>query len=521
MSWPSPEHPADAQGTTHSTPEHAGGFDTLPHDRLERVQAWGLNSASMAHVYRPSTVERLREVFELAHRTGRQVALRGAGRSYGDAFQNSEQIVLDLSRMNRVLDWDPEEGIIALEPGVTIERLWQYIIEDSWWPSVVPGTMSTTMGGCLGMNIHWKNAWKVGPFGNHVLDFDLMLPSGDTVRVDREGDPQLFRGAIGGFGMLGCITRVRLRTKRVHSGLLRVFPQRVRNFDEMVDSFEENADAMDYMVGWADCFPGRPRSIGRGEMHFAQYLEPGEDPFPAQTLRVENQQLPDTIMGLLPKAIVWKLAAPFVNNIGMRLINTAKYHAQLKPGAGKPYLQSHAAFAFLLDYVPNWHHAYKPGGLIQYQSFVPKEYAADVFAEQVRLSHRFGMYPYLAVTKKHLPDDYLITHAVDGYSMALDYPVTRSNRKRLWKLCHEMDEMVLAAGGRFYLAKDATMLPGTPRRYLPEENLRAFEALKQRCDPGGMLSSNLYRRLFASRGAPEGGRAGMKAASLQHVGRSA
>ncbi len=521
MSWPQPAHPANGHEAAHTAPEPAGHFDTLPHDRLERVEAWGLNSASMAHVYRPSTVGRLREVFELARRTGRQIAFRGGGRSYGDAFQNSEQIVLDLSRMNRVLDWDPDEGVISLEPGVTIEQLWQYMLEDGWWPAVVPGTMFTTMGGCVGMNIHGKNAWKVGPFGDHVLDFDFLLPSGEIVRVDRKSDPDLFRGAIGGFGMLGCFTRVRLAAKRVHSGLLRVFPQRVRNFDEMIDSFEENAGRMDYMVGWADCFAARARSLGRGEMHFAQYLEPGEDPFPAQTLRVENQKLPDTIMAFLPKSIVWRLAAPFVNNLGMRLVNTLKYHAQLRPGAGKPYLQSHAAFAFLLDYVPNWHHAYKPGGLIQYQSFVPKEYAADVFAEQVRLSHRFGIVPYLAVTKKHVPDDFLITHAVDGYSMALDYPVTVANRKRLWGLCHEMDEMILAAGGRFYLAKDATMRPGTPRRYLPERNLERFTALKQRCDPEGMLSSNLYRRVFGAEGPKTGGKAGMKSASLRVAGRSA
>lgn len=489
----------------------------LPKDRLEWVDAWGMATRTMAHVYRPSTPDGVAEVFATARRTGRTVALRGAGCSYGDAFQNREEIVLDLSRMNRILEWNPETGEIRVEPGVRIADLWRYIVGDGWWPPVVSGTMMTTMGGCAGMNIHGKNAWLKGPFGNHVLEFDLLLPSGEVKRVSRESDPELFRGAIGGFGMLGVFLSLKLQMRKVYSGVLQVFPQRVSNFGEMAESFEENAGRMDYMVGWTDCFAGSRRTVGRGEMHFARQLEPGEDPSAAQSLRVVRQELPDLILGILPKSLLWKFGKPMTNDVGMRLINTAKYWAQMRPGASKPYFQSHAAFHFLLDYVPNWKQCYAPGGLIQYQSFVPREHAARVFAEQIRLSHKAGIIPYLGVTKKHIADDYLISHGLDGYSMALDYPVTARNRSRLWALCHQMDELVIQAGGRFYFAKDSTMRAGTAARYLPEENLRLFAELKGKCDPDGILTSELYRRVFGSlqqeyaHGSSHGGQSASKA----------
>ncbi len=468
----------------------------LPADHLEWVESWGMAQRTMAHVFRPSTVEGIKEVFDLARKSGRTIAFRGGGCSYGDPFQNEEEIVLDLSRMRRILEWDPQTGLITVEAGITIANLWQFVLGDGWWPPIVSGTMFTTMGGCCAMNIHGKNAYKKGPFGNYVQEFEILLPTGETRQVSRESDPELFRGAISGMGMLGAITKITLQMKKIHSGVLEVSPQRVHNFYEMIDSFEENAGRMDYMVGWADCFPSRRDRIGRGEMHFARQLDPGEDPMPAQTLRLEKQELPESIMGLLPKAILWKLMKPFVNDPGMWMINTAKYLAQFKPGAGKPYQQSHSAFHFLLDYVPNWKNSYRPNGLIQYQSFIPKENAARVFTEQVRLAQRSGIRPYLGVTKKHIPDDYLITHSVDGFSLALDFPVTRRNRERLWDLCHEMDELVLGAGGRFYFAKDLTMRSGTIERYLPAENLQKFHELKQHCDPEGLLSSNLYRRVF-------------------------
>lgn len=481
----------------------------LPKDRLEWVEAWGMASRSMAHVWRPSTVDGIRAVFELARRSGRRVAFRGGGNSYGDAFQNREEIVLDLSRMNRVLEWNPETGVIDLEPGVRIADLWRYAIEDGWWPPVVSGTMFTTMGGCLGMNIHGKNAWRVGTFAEHVSEVDLLLPSGELRRVGRESGPELFHGVASGFGMLGAVIRVRLQMKRVYSGMMEVRAYRAANFHEQLELFEDHAAASDYMVGWADCFPSARGTVGRGEMHMARHLKPGEDAMPAQSLRVANQELPDTIMGFFPKSVLHRFMGPFISDWGMQLINMAKFHAQSKPGAAKPYRQSHAAFAFLLDYVPNWKSGYRPGGLIQYQPFVPKAEAGRVFTELIRLSQRRGIVPYLGVTKKHRPDKFLFTHGVDGYSLALDYPVTESNRRRLWSLCAEMNERVLAAGGRFYLAKDSVLTPDVVARYLPAGNLERFQRLKGACDPEGLLTSNLYRRIFGLEdGQAEGAGAG-------------
>ena len=145
--------------SAHSGAAVASG--TLPVERLERLWGWGRTSSATSYVYRPSTPEGVLQMFELARAHGVTVGLRGAGQSYGDAALNAGNICLDLSCMKRILAWDPGQGIIQLEPGVTIEQLWQHAIEDGWWPAVVPGTMFATLGGCLGMNVHGKNNWAV------------------------------------------------------------------------------------------------------------------------------------------------------------------------------------------------------------------------------------------------------------------------------------------------------------------------------------------------------------------------
>src|SRR5919205_90759 len=88
----------------------------LPSDRLERVCAWGMSSRVLSYVYRPSTPEGIEEVFALARARGLKVGMRGAGRSYGDASLSRENLCLDLTRMDRILAWDPHTGILDAEP---------------------------------------------------------------------------------------------------------------------------------------------------------------------------------------------------------------------------------------------------------------------------------------------------------------------------------------------------------------------------------------------------------------------
>ncbi len=466
----------------------------LPRDRLERLSGWGRSSSALSWVYRPTTIDGLHDVLRIARAEGRSLGLRGAGQSYGDAATNAENVCLDTSRMNRILEWDPGTGRIRAEPGVTVRQLWQYAIEDGWWPPVVSGTMHASLGGAAAMNIHGKNNWKSGTIGEHIEAFDLLLPSGEIVSCSRTERPELFHAAIGGFGMLGCFTSLTLRMKRVHSGLLDVEPVVARRLDELFEAFEARLDTADYLVGWVDTF-ARGAALGRGLVHAARYLPEGEDRNAAQTLRVVHQELPATIMGVVPKSIMWRLMRPLTNDPGVRFVNFVKYRSSVVQGAHR-YRQPHAAFAFLLDYVPDWQRAYGPGGMIQYQSFVPAAPARAVFRELLERSHQAGLTPYLGVFKRHRVDPFLMTHAVDGYSLALEFKVTRKNRARLWRHTAELTRVVLDAGGRFYFAKDSTLTAAQLEAYRAEPRVQQFLAHKRTLDPDGVLQTDLWRRLF-------------------------
>lgn len=438
------------------------------------------------------TPEDIYQAFQLAKKLGLKVAARGTGLSYNDASLNGGGIVLDMRGMNRIEEWDPASGVVRCESGVTLEQLWQKVEPDGWWPPVVSGTMKTTLGGCLSANIHGKNNFQAGPIGEHVLEFSAMLPTGALVTCTPKKNADLFYAMIGGLGMLGVFTSITLKMKRVYSGLISVDARPVRNLHEHLSDLLENAPKNDYIVGWLDTFPGG-RSLGRGQIHAARNLKEGEDPNAQETMNLSYQHLPDRLFGVMPKSSLHYFMKPFVNNLGWRAVNIAKYVSALRRHT---FRQSHAAFHFLLDYVPDWERSFGRGGLIQYQSFVPKETAEDAWREMLQLSHKRGLPSYLGVTKRHRPDSFLLSHAVDGLSLALDFKVTDRNRAKLSQMLQEFDRIVLDAGGRFYFAKNSETSAESARRFLGDATIAKFKKLKKRCDPNDLLESDLYRRIF-------------------------
>lgn len=438
------------------------------------------------------TTDDIHSAFALAKKHGLTVTARGAGRSYNDAALNGGGIVLDLSAMNLIQSWNPVTGVVRAESGVTLEQLWQKVEPDGWWPPVVSGTMKTTMGGCLSANIHGKNNFKMGAFGEHVIEFTAILPTGAEVTCSPKVNADLFYAMISGYGMLGIFTSVTLQMKRLHSGLLSVDAFPVPNLRRHLFALQDGAPDHDYIVGWLDTFAGG-RSLGRGQIHAARYLHEGEDPKPQETMKLKNQILPPYIFGVFPKSILYQFMKPFANNLGWSLVNLAKYVASLRTHT---FRQAHAAFHFLLDYVPNWELSYGRGGLIQYQSFLPKETAEAAWTEIISLSKKRGMPSYLGVTKRHRPDKFLLTHAVDGFSLAMDFKVTRSNQTKMREMLFEFDKIVLANGGRFYFAKNSETTAETALAFYGEETVKKFKRLKKRCDPNGLLESDLYRRIF-------------------------
>ncbi|HMS55371.1 MAG TPA: FAD-binding oxidoreductase [Fimbriimonadaceae bacterium] len=441
---------------------------------IRRFSGFGRNAVSDGFEVCISSGDEVAEVYDLARAESRQIVVRGAGRSYGDAATLREGIVLDTEGLENILGF--EDGVIHVEAGVTLARIWRYALELGYWLPVVSGTTFVSFGGAVGMNIHGKNAFHAGTIGEHVEELTVAFPSG--TRTLRPGDAE-FAEVIGSAGQLGVVVSGRLKMKKVVSGNVLVTARSCRNWEEQFEALNEGE--ADYRVSWVDLF-----SDGRGLVHTAVH-----DPSPG-SLRVSDQELPSKIAGLIPKEHAWRIFRLFNTRPGMRLVNAIKHLIAAKFESGKTYTQTLAAFNFLLDYVPEWERSYLPEGLAQIQIFVPEDGALSVFREVTLTQQRARRESFLGVLKKHRKDrlPFMFSHAVDGYSLAMDFKVSAD----LPSLFEQIAEVTLSNGGRFYLAKDSLLRPEHVRRYLGSDLDRFIEA-KQRLDPEHLLSSDLMKRV--------------------------
>jgi len=108
--------------------------------KWETVMAWAETRKTRSLVARPTALEECQAVLGFARQHGLTVWPRGSGHSYSDAILNNGEIVLDMSRMNRILTWDRENGELVVEPGVTFAQILSKVLLARW-------TLSACVGG--------------------------------------------------------------------------------------------------------------------------------------------------------------------------------------------------------------------------------------------------------------------------------------------------------------------------------------------------------------------------------------
>lgn len=151
-----------------------------------------------------------------------------------------------------------------------------------------------------------------------------------------------------------------------------------------------------------------------------------------------------------------------------------------------------SAFFHPLDSIRDWNKMYGKNGFVQYQAVFPKDNQPKAgvrkLLERLSSARRSS---FLAVLKSSGPaNDGLLSFPMEGYTLALDIPIKDND---LFDFLKELDALVLAYGGRIYLAKDATVDVATFRQMYP--NWEKFMQVKEQFDPHGRFASSMSRRI--------------------------
>lgn len=243
---------------------HSGaGFALLPHGYrhlpkddigtlVNDVHAQ-LNPTRVHRVASIDSVAALRAALKKARTEGKAISVAGGRHSMGGQQFGAGTVLIDTRPMSRIIELDQKRGIVEAEAGIQWPALIEALIrmqqsEVKPWGIIQKqtGADRLCLGGALSSNIHGRGL-KFQPIIADVESFTLMDAEGELRHCSRTENQELFRLAIGGYGLFGIITTVRLRLMP-RTKLERVVE--LIEVDKLMPAFEQRI-AAGYLYG--DC----------------------------------------------------------------------------------------------------------------------------------------------------------------------------------------------------------------------------------------------------------------------------
>jgi len=429
---------------------------------MQQVSSWGRLRRVPHQVVRPAFLDDVQGALRAG---GAPLLCFGMGRSYGDVCMNENGRLLVTDRLDRVMSFDRARGVLRAEAGLTLDRLLRLTVPHGWFAPVVPGTKFVTLAGAVANDVHGKNHEHAGTLGAHVRALGLARSRGEVLTLSREENSELFAATVGGLGLTGAILWVELALAPIRSAMI---DSETFAIADLAAFFRRAGESRDwpYTVAWIDCLARQ--GVGRGFFIRGRHAESGG----LAVHRAPRLTVPlDAPGGLLNAATI----AAF---------NTLYRHRPFVLGAKRVHYDP---FFFPLDAVAGWNRLYGRRGFFQHQSAVPLAGAFETLRKLLQLTAEFAQGSFLVVLKLFgdQPSPGLLSFPLPGATLALDFPNKGARTRRL---LDRMADVVLAAGGRLYPAKDATMSGAAFRAGYP-----AWRTLEAQRDPAVM--SDFWRRV--------------------------
>lgn len=438
-----------------------------------RISNWGNYPKVDAKVLNFSETDELRNLVL----DSSELIPRGLGRCYGDSALNST--IVSTLRYKRILEFDEKSGFIKCESGVSIKELLDTFIPRGWFLPVTPGTKFVTVGGAIASDVHGKNHHLKGSISNHIISMDVLLYDGSIVTCSKDDNSDLFWATCGGMGLTGIILNASFKLFPIETAYIYQETLKAENIDELMDIFEDSSE-WTYSFAWVDC-TAKGMELGRSVLARGRHAAKEDlrgTKYTAEPLQLHKGE---------------KISLPFnfpnftLNRFTLKILNFLCY--RIMPDNPTKSIVSYESFFYPLDIIHNFNRIYGSRGFTQYQLVLPKINSREGIRNILMKVTQSKEVPFLAGLKLFGKQDSLISFPQEGYTLAVEFPITSS----LFAFLDDLDKLVLEYGGKLYLTKDVRMNSEMFRKSY--RNSGKFISLKHQIDKSNKFQSLQSKRI--------------------------
>lgn len=163
------------------------------------------------------STEEVSSIVKYACENNIPVVARGSGTGLvGASVAIYGGIMINLSKMNRILELDDENLTLTVEPGVLLMEIGKFVQDNDLFYPPDPGEKSATIGGNINTNAGGMRAVKYGVTRDYIRGLEVVLPNGDIImvggKVVKNSSGYSIKDLIcGSEGTLGIVTKAILR----------------------------------------------------------------------------------------------------------------------------------------------------------------------------------------------------------------------------------------------------------------------------------------------------------------------
>jgi len=464
--------------------------------RWEDVNSLVGSIRSRSLVAHPKTIEQCREALAYCRQNGMAVCARGAGRGYGDLALNDGHALLDMSGMNRIIEFDEERERIKVEAGTRLIDIYRAVHHRLLTLPASPTESHSSVAGAICANVNGKDAWRQGSFGQQVISMTLLLANGETQVIDRENE--LFNAIVGGIGLLGIIVDATLQLKPIKSPFVEINRIPAANVDELLETMARIEQTHDAAVVWLDAYAGG-RNVGRSVVHAAKWIEHEDSEAERREYlgagfeRLEKHRR----LGLALHTTFGPILSLMLQAQRLMMFSFNRLYYALSRILWRANRFSNSElflrFSFEASFtVPPAHLVCGPRGYTVQVTF-PRSDARPAIVELLGICRSSPCPPVTTILRAHKHDDSLLSFSEDGYSLNFEFHPKKRHEAASRKAIDRLIDATARRGGKVHLAKDQVLTPEQFYRIYPR--YRELLEYKKRLDPDNLFTSDLARRV--------------------------
>lgn len=432
-----------------------------------------LNPVVVRAIVTPISID---EVVEVVRNTTGPISIGGGRFSMGGQTASPGSFHLDMRRLNKVVEFSPLAKTIRVQSGARWCDIQKFVDPHGLAVRIMQTYANFTVGGSLSVNVHGRYV-GLGPLILSVRSIRLVLMSGEVADASPGENPEMFYGAIGGYGGIGVIVEAEL---------------------DLADNKRVERVAIKLPAGeYAEYFRRHVRDSRKAVFHNGDLYAPHYASVRAVTW-VETDKPVTAPYRLQPhrrgypleKYFLWAVSETpfgkwrrefFIDPILYlsRPVHWRNYEAGYDVAELEPPSRRHRTYVLQEYFVP----------VGRFAEFVPK--MAEIFQR-----HRVNV---LNVSIRHaMPEagSLLAWARTETFAFVVYYKqrTRRNARERVAVWTRELIEAALSVGGCYYLPYQAHATPDQFHRAYPQAH--EFFALKQLLDPEFRLRNVLWDNYY-------------------------